>query len=148
MSEKIKLTAALLARCLNEGCQAYVAMKRADPEAAKAIEQNPETRERLTNHGDWRHAPYDTSVTISTPAAAYRLSPDTRPDKDWVDMGVYSSIRGNNMYRYFSPAGDSAWSLADAMSDTRFIGYVYPDGSVSGSLNRERGVPTHVRFRV
>jgi hypothetical protein len=63
-------------------------------------------------------------------------------------MNVYGSPGGGNMYRYCSPTGNSAWFLADAMNDTRFIGYVYPDGSVSGFLTRERGVPTHVRFRV
>ena len=77
--------------------------------------------------------------------AAYRLSPDTKPDGDWVDVSVYPS---NGVYVYKRPEGVGSTTLTYAVSDTRFIGYVYPDGSVSGYLNRERGVPTHVRFRV
>ena len=146
MIKKVKLTKALLARCLNEGCQVYAAMKKTDPEAAKAIEQNPETREFLSSEGRW--FPDLHADGIYPQAMAYRLSPDTKPDEDRVDMNVYSSPGGDNMYRYCSPADNSAWFLADAMNDTRFVGYVYPDGSVSGFLTRERGVPTHVRFRV
>ena len=144
MSEKIKLTKALLERCLNKGCQVFAAMRESDPEAALAIRQNPKTRQFLDCGGDWCRGP---DGDVSPGSMVYRLSPDTEPDPDpdWEDRPVSTN---GKYYVYHLGEQDWEYILTYATDMVAFVGYVYPGGTVLKRLDLEYGVPTHVRFKI
>lgn len=154
MPDKIRLTKELLKRCLNEGLVTYAGMLKSDPEAARAIEENPDTREWLDHGGKWTRDRYDDVY----PGLAHRLSPDTKPGPDYTDVPVVDCSRDGGMYGYMAPKEISSFQfvrpIGYAISTVGFEGYVYGDKDADGKpvvrkqLDLDYGVPTHVRFRV
>ena len=154
MPDKIRLTKELLKRCLNEGLVTYVGMLKSDPEAARAIEENPGTREWLDTGGKWTRG----GAPSGCPSLAYRLSPDTKPGPDYTDVPVVDCSQDGGMYGYMAPKEISSFRfvrpIGYAISTVGFEGYVYGDKDADGKpvvrkrLDLDYGVPTHVRFRV
>ena len=150
MPDKIRLTKELLKRCLNEGLGTYAWMLKSDPEAARAIAENPATREWF--YGGWV-ADLDRGEAVEPANIAYRLSPSTEPDPDYTDVRV---VQDGGVYGYTEPREISSFRLVRpvgyAISTVGFEGYVYPEQNgeipVLRLLDLSFGVPTHVRFSV
>lgn len=157
MPDKIRLTRELLKRCLNEGLVTYAGMLKSDPEAARAVEENPGTREWMGNDGKWTRDRYGDAPSGYL-GLAHRLSPDTKPGPDYTDVPVVDCPRDGGVYGYMAPKEISSFQfvrpIGYAISTVGFEGYVYGGKDADGEpvvrkrLDLDYGVPTHVRFRV